>query len=90
MLKAMLKNRHGGRPAERQMPADVANTTDIDIRQPTSLRNGSLRHVAIEDNCRESRARWSTGMGCFKPCRILSSISKPMSHYNQAAAMLGD
>jgi hypothetical protein len=28
--------------------------------------------------------------GQLVACRILSSMSKPMSHYNQAAAMLGD
>ncbi|MFF0920112.1 hypothetical protein ACFYE8_10445 [Rhizobium leguminosarum] len=89
MLKAMLKNGRGSRLPEGQMPAGVANATDIDIRQPTSLRSGSLRHVAIDDNCPESRAMSSTGMGSLKPCRILSSISKPMSHYNQAAGKLG-
>ncbi|MBB4417814.1 hypothetical protein GGE20_002757 [Rhizobium leguminosarum] len=85
MLKAMLKSPGAG-PAERQMRADVANATEA----ADLFAQQSLRHVAIDDNCPESRAIGSTGIGRFKPCRILSPISKPMSHYNQAAAMPGD
>ncbi|OAV57345.1 hypothetical protein A6U98_01645 [Rhizobium sp. WYCCWR10014] len=90
MLKAMLKNGHSSRPTGRQTPADVANATDIDIRQPNSLRSGSLRHVAIDDNCPESRGDVIDRDRQLAACHILSSISKPMSHYNQAAGRLGD
>ncbi|QAS77101.1 hypothetical protein CO657_02830 [Rhizobium acidisoli] len=85
MLKAVLKS-PGSRPAKKQMPTDVANATDIYAGRLTSLRNGSLRHVAIDDNC------CIVGR-CDRPGRaacILSSISKPMSHYNRAAASPDD
>ncbi|PDT31286.1 hypothetical protein CO660_04525 [Rhizobium sp. L9] len=78
------------RPSHRPEAGNVVNATIADTGEPPSLPIRSLRNVAIDDNCLQSRTSGRPGRAVLKPPRFLSSISKPMSHYNQAAGMPGD